>query len=100
RLAGSADALFAFTGSSEAQLLNVTLSRLNLESASAGAGIAIRARNFQDLFLQHISVNHFNVGVWADWGIGLHLYGCGISRNVRGLQIGGSGAAGGIRNGD
>jgi pectate lyase-like protein len=95
-----AGTLFAFTGSHEAEALNVTLAHLTLESASPGAGMALRLRNFHEIFLRHVSINRFGIGMWADWGIGVHLYGCSVIRNTRGLQVGGAGGAGGIRGGD
>lgn len=100
RFAGRDEALFKFVGSSEAEELNVTLSRLILESGSVGTGTAVRTRNFSGLFLRHVAINHFDVALRADWGIGVHLYGCSIAHNSRGLEVGGAGPAGGIRGGD
>ncbi len=100
RFAGREDALFKFVGSSEAEGLNATLSGLILESGSPGKGIAVRARNYNGLFLRHVAINHFDVALRADWGIGLHLYACSIAHNSRGLEVGGTGPAGGIRGGD
>jgi pectate lyase-like protein len=97
RFRGYNGAMFMFTGTREAEHLNLILAHLTLESASNGSGVAVRVRNFRDLFLQHVSVNRFNVGVWADWGIGVHLYACAFVRNTRGLQVGGAQGPGGIR---
>ncbi len=97
RLGVSADAMFNFVGTGEAQPLNVILGHLTLESGSSENGVAVRVRNFRDIFVHHVSISHFKVGIWADWGIGLHLYDCNLVRNTRGLQVGGAGAAGGIR---
>jgi len=93
-------ALFTFVGTREAEELNVAMSHLTLEHAVAGSGTAIRVRNFSGLFLHHLSINHFDCGVWADWGIGVHLFGCGLAHNTRALQVGGSGQPGGLRMGD
>jgi len=94
------EAMFNFVGKSEAEGLNVTLAHLSLESGSSGNGVAVRARNFSGLFLRHVDIDHFNAGLWADWGIGVHLYGCSLIRNARALQVGGAGGPGGIRGGD
>ncbi len=99
QLGGAAQTMFSFVGNREAQPLNVVLSHLTLVAGSAGNGVAIRVRNFRDLFLRHVSVDHFKVGVWSDWGIGLYLYDCNLVRNARGLQVGGAGPSGGIRGG-
>ena len=99
RLAGGANTLFNFLGTREAEGLNVTLSNLTLESGSRGSGVAVRVRNFSGLFLRDVNINHFNLGLWADWGIGVHLYGCNLVLNKRGLQVGGVGGSGGIRGG-
>lgn len=100
RLGGATETMFTFVGTSEAEGLNVTLAHLTLESGSTGKGVAVRVRNFSGLFLRHVSINHFNLGLWADWGIGVHLYGCGLVRNTRAIQVGGVGGPGGIRRGD
>lgn len=97
RLGGATETMFNFVGTSEAEGLNVTLARLTLESGSAGNGVAVRVRNFSGLFLQHVNIDHFNVGIWADWGIGVHLYGCNLIRSTRAVQVGGAGAPGGLR---
>ena len=99
RLASGANTLFNFLGTREAEGLNVTLSNLTLESGSRGTGVAIRVRNFTGLFLRDVNINHFNLGLWADWGIGVYLYGCNFVLNKRGLQVGGVGGSGGIRGG-
>lgn len=99
QLDGTAQTMFSFVGNSEAHPLNVILSHLSLVAGSAGNGSAVRVRNFRDLFLRHVSIDHFKVGVWSDWGIGLHLYDCNLVRNIRGLQVGGGGPSGGIRGG-
>lgn len=100
RLAGAAETMFTFVGRSEAEVLSSTLSHLTLESGSSGHAVAVRVRNFRDLFLRHVRITHFEVGAWADWGIGIHLYDCNLVKNTRGLQVGGAGGAGGIRGGD
>ncbi|HEY6157089.1 MAG TPA: hypothetical protein VIV88_06520 [Gemmatimonadales bacterium] len=92
--------MFRFVGGNEADPLNVTLAHLALESGSKGRGTAVRVRNFSGLFVEHVDINHFNIGLWADWGIGVHLYGCNVVLNNRGLQVGGVGGPGGIRGGD
>jgi hypothetical protein len=97
RLSGAAEAMFNFVGISEAEGLNASLTHLTLESGSAGDGVAVRVRNFSGLFLRHVSINHFNLGLWADWGIGVHLYACSLVRNTRAVQVGGAGRPGGIR---
>jgi len=99
RLGGAAEAMFSFVGTNEAEGTNVTLAHLALESGSRGNGVAVRVRNFSGLFLRHVNINHFNVALWADWGIGVHLYGCSFVLNKRGLQVGGAGGLGGIRRG-
>jgi len=91
--------MFTFVGTKEAQGLNVTIAHLALESGAKGNGVAVRVRNFSGLFVRYVNINHFNVGLWADWGIGVHLYGCGLSWNTRALQVGGAGGPGGIRGG-
>jgi len=97
RLGGRAETMFNFVGTSEADVLNVSLAHLTLESGSNGSGVAVRVRNFRDLFLRRVSISRFNVGLWADWGIGAYLYGCNVVRNNRGVQVGGAGGPGGIR---
>ncbi len=97
RLNGGGESLFNFIGISEAQGLNVTLSNLALESGSNRKGVAIRVRNFSNLFLRHVNLNHFNIGLWADWGLGVHAYCCDFVHNVRGLQVGGADGPGGLR---
>ncbi len=97
RLGGAAETMFSFIGTSEAEGLNVTLAHLTLASQRPGNGVAVRVRNFSGLFLRHVNLDHFNLGLWADWGIGVHLYGCGLVRNARALQVGGEDGPGGIR---
>ncbi len=99
RLNGAADSLFNFVGITEAQGLNVTLSNLALESGSNRKGVGIRVRNFSNLFLRHVNINHFNIGLSADWGLGVHVYGCDFVHNVRGLQVGSTDGSGGVRGG-
>ncbi len=97
RLRGPAETMFHFVGTREAEGLNVTLAHLTLESGASGKGVAVRVRNFSGLFLRHVDINHFNIGVWADWGLRVHLYACSLVQNTRGLQVGGAGEPGGMR---
>ncbi|HUK20971.1 MAG TPA: glycosyl hydrolase family 28-related protein [Gemmatimonadales bacterium] len=97
RFAGDATPLFGFQGSNEAEGLNAVLAYLTLDSASPGKGTALRIQNFSSVFLYHVDINHFNVGLSAAWGIGVHLYACSFVHNRRGLEVGGPGEPGGIR---
>jgi hypothetical protein len=99
RLASGVPVMFTWVGNAEASHLHASILNLTLESGASGSGTAIHVRNFNGLYVRHVSINHFNMGVVSNWGIGLNLYACSFVHLKRGLNVGGSGAPGGLRPG-
>jgi len=97
QLGSGADILFTFTGTAEAAPLDLTIANLVLESPTPATGIGLRVRNFTGVFLSHVAFQRFRIGLWTDWGIGVHCHNCSFIRNGVGLQAGGAGDPGGIR---
>lgn len=91
RFNGGTTTMFHFEGSAEAQPLSVALRDFQMESATNQVGIGLRLRNFADCFLTGMHLNHFRVGVWADWGQNLYISnGSKFVLNTRGIQLGGN----------
>lgn len=82
--------LFQFVGASELAPLNAHFQNLVLDNLNGGTGCAIRARNFQPIFLENVSIVHYKQGLWADWGNAVFVNHCQIVLNERGIQVGGN----------
>lgn len=86
---GGDSTMFYFLGTSEAQGMDVTLERLQLTGPTT-SGIAVRIRNFSGFKMRDCTIDHWAIGLWADWGQSLYLTGCQVILNTRGVQIGGN----------
>jgi len=94
---GGNSTMFNFLGVSEAQSLNVTLKNLNCYSTTTATGTGLRVRNFFNIHLDKCTFSNFNIGAWADWGIGFFSSKSLYVLCNRGIQVGGG--TGGIRLG-
>src|SRR2546422_3026354 len=87
---GSGVSLLNWTGTTEAQLVQIEIRNLTFLAATVGTNIGICLRNFQACVLEYVSLVGFRVGIWAEWGLGVIVNHSTISLCTRGVQLGGN----------